>query len=415
MLHKLMLILPLLLITACNSRKPTAADNGAFAKPQAHKGTNVERIQNSGELIIATLSGPDTYFEYQGRALGLQYALAADFSETLGVGIRVVLCNDTTSLVKALQGGDADLIALQLPAEFCKHNGLIQAGARSQTDKQLAWAVDKQAADLAQALDEWFADGVELKVEKSEQTRLKQRRKVRRKVRAPFISKEKGIISTYDNLFKDAARATGWDWRLIAAQCYQESGFDPNAVSWAGASGLMQIMPATAAHLSLPQADIFKPAENIAAAARYIHQLQAQFADIPNSEERVRFILAAYNAGPGHISDARALARKYGRNPNSWNGVGHYVQCLMQPRFYRDPVVRHGYMIGSETYQYVQDIMERWQQYGGRTTISRPAGTTSTSASNANSNDAAQRYVHKKNRFSKEHKILTPEEMQSGN
>ena len=74
---------------------------------------------------------------------------------------------------------------------------------------------------------------------------------VKRHVRAPYISRSKGIISQYDAEFMKGSRHIGWDWRLIAAQCYQESGFDPNAVSWAGAKGLMQIIPSTAASLGI--------------------------------------------------------------------------------------------------------------------------------------------------------------------
>lgn len=407
-----LLFLSLLIVVSCHNQKAPAGENGAFKKEKQVEGDNVNRIVDSGELIVATLSGPDTYFEYQDKGFGLQYALASNFAETLGVALRVEVCTDTLQLFSKLERGDVDIVALQIPENAVKTDSLTFAGAYT-TDKngrKSSWVVKKDMSDLAESLDDWFGDGVEVEVEKAENQRLKQRLQVRRHVHAPFISKEKGVISTYDAYFKEAAHAVGWDWRLVAAQCYQESGFDPNAVSWAGASGLMQLMPSTAAQMGLKKELIFKPAENIAAATRYISHLQNVFKSVPDPMERIMFVLGAYNAGPGHIQDAQALARKYGRNANSWSDVSEYVRGLSQARYYRDPVVRHGYMIGSETYGYVQSIVERWQAYGGGTYVGRAGAPMRSESSSSAGEDAAR--VHKRNRFSREHKLLTPEELQ---
>lgn len=401
-------------LASCRNKtvKGRTEDNGAFAKAKANPNEpNVSKIASSGELIIATISGPDTYFDYQGRGMGLQYALAEDFARTLGVSVRVELAGDSTELVKKLQSGDVDLIAYRLPKAFVKRKGLTAAGAHDK-EGTLTWAVAANAADLAEALDEWFGEGVELKAQRTEKDWLRHRTVVRRKVRAPFISREKGIISTYDNLFHEAARSTGWDWRLIAAQCYQESGFDPNAVSWAGACGLMQIMPGTAAQFNLPKERAFIPTDNVQAAARIIRHLQQQFSGIANAEERVKFVLAAYNGGLGHVRDAQALARKNGQSDQKWEHVGYYVRNLSNARYYRDPVVRHGYMIGSETYNYVESIMQRWQQYGGSPAQLRLGGNISATAAAVRSDNGTQTVPHRRNRYSKEHKILTPEEIE---
>ncbi len=407
-----LLLLSFVLVVSCHNAQKPVEENGAFKKEKKVEGDNVNRIVDSGELIVATLSGPDTYFEYQDKGFGLQYALASNYAESLGVALRVEVCSDTLQLLHKLAHGDVDLVALQVPENAVKTDSLTFAGAYStnKNGERSSWLVKKDMADLAESLDEWFGDGVEVEVEKAENQRLKQRLQVRRHVHAPFISKEKGVISTYDAYFKEAAHAVGWDWRLVAAQCYQESGFDPNAVSWAGASGLMQLMPSTAAQMGLKQEFIFKPAENIAAATRYISHLQSIFKSVSDPMERICFVLGAYNAGPGHIQDAQALARKYGRNANSWADVSEYVRGLSQARYYRDPVVRHGYMIGSETYGYVQSIMDRWQAYGGGTYVGRAGAPMRTDASSSSGETAPR--VHKRNRFSHEHKLLSPEELQ---
>lgn len=411
-------LLIILCCTACmvSCQKKTSDNqviNGAFAKAKNQgNGPMVDRIMQSGELIIGTISGPDTYFDYQGRGMGLQYALAEDFANTLGVGVRVELAKDSLQLVKLLKSGEIDVIAYPLSTAFCKKNGIVDAGAVNSKTKK-SWAVLSNANDLAQTLNDWFGEGVEVKAQKVENTWLRNRTMVHRKVRAPFISREKGLISTYDAYFKQAANAIGWDWRLIAAQCYQESGFDPNATSWAGACGLMQLMPSTAAQYGLDRAKLFAPAENIMVAARHIRYLQHQFSGIADAEERVKFVLAAYNGGLGHIRDAQALSRKYGGNANNWNEVAQYVRNLSNARYYRDPVVKYGYMIGSETYGYVQSIMERWRQYGGNVhNLNTSAAGLSLPADNVRSGDGGRITPHKRNRYSRQHTILSADEMQ---
>ena len=408
---QLLLLSLLLLAVGCKNKGQSdePARNGAFAKAKQTEGPNLQRIIDSGELIVATISGPDTYFDYQGQPMGLQYALCEDFASTLGVGVRVVLAPDTAQLLRQVETGEADLAALPLPTGSCASSSLCFAGYTNK-EKTLSWARRSEATDLAEALNDWYNVAIEARIRQREMQRFTARHTVKRQVHAPFISREKGIISTYDALFKEAARQTGWDWRLIAAQCYQESAFDPNAVSWAGARGLMQIMPATARHLSLPEQQVFQPKANVMAAARYIRELQGQFSAIADPEERAKFVLAAYNGGPGHIQDAQALARKHGGSPHRWADVGYYVQNLSNARYYRDPVVRHGYMIGSETFGYVESIMNRWRQYGGNpSSLSSPRSMPST----LQPDGEEQRRPHKRNRFSKERRILSPEELET--
>ena len=166
-------------------------------------------------------------------------------------------------------------------------------------------------------------------------------------------------------LFMRYAPMARWDWRLLAAQCYQESCFDPKAYSWAGARGLMQIMPATAAQIGLPESKMYDPEENIYAAVRYIIKLTSHFQDIRDPRERQLFVLGSYNGGFFHIRDAMALAKKDGKNPHRWDDVSEYVLKLSMPQYYNDPVVKYGYMRGQETATYVSRIRDRWAQYRG--------------------------------------------------
>lgn len=392
-------------LSSCNKQQ-ARGDNGAFApaKGDATTGYDLDAIAQSGELIVATLSGPDTYYDYHGEPMGLQYALAADFAHREGLSLRVEVARDTTELLKMLTTGDADIIALPLPTSLVTSKGLQAAGI-ADSAKAASWAVRSESKELAEVLQAWAATNPTVTVAKKERERVSESRRVRRQVRAAYLSKEKGIISTYDSHFREAATKTGWDWRLIAAQCYQESGFDPSAVSGAGARGLMQIMPSTARGLGVDPEQLYSPEVSIATAATYIARLNSQFTDIRDREERVKFVLAAYNGGSGHVRDAMALAQKYGRNASRWDDVRPYVLHLSEARYYRDPVVRHGYMIGSETANYVTSVLERYRAYGG--------SVASTGAVNSGSEvPTGARPAHKRNRYSKEQKILTPDELQ---
>ncbi len=320
-------------------------------------------ILNNGEIIVLTLSGPETYYDYRGYSMGTQYLLCEKFARQIGVSIRVDLCKDTAEMVSKLIKGDADLILFQLPKNVKDANMLIFCG----TGKDSAnggWAVKADNKELADTLNKWYKPELLAEVRR-EETYLFSSKSIRRHVYSPMLSRAKGVISHYDGYFKQYSAMAGIDWRLMAAQCYQESCFDPNAQSWAGACGLMQIMPGTASHIGLPKSMIFNPEANIAAAARYMAELGMKFRDIADAEQRMYFTLACYNGGYNHIRDAMALARKHGNNPHRWEDVSHYVLGLGTAEYYNDPIVKYGYMRGSETVDYVAKIRHRYDRYCG--------------------------------------------------
>ena len=332
------------------------------AEVQSGDAYDLADIQTSGELIATALSGPDTYYEYRGEGFGVEYEMAKSFASRIGARLRVEIAQDSAEMLRKLASGEADL-ALTPPT----------------------WQTRSTSPQLTAALKAWWQPDLREKTILAERQRHTTTNRVRRTARPPMLSREKGIISSYDGLFQSHARVAGVDWRLLAAQCYQESGFDPKAVSWAGAQGLMQIMPGTAAHLGLAPSQIYEPSQNIAAAARYLAELQNTFSDIHERSERLCFVLAAYNGGATHVRDAMALTQKYGGNPHRWNDVDRYILLLAQPRYYRDPVVKAGYLRGSETSGYVRQIIARWAQYRGAAHAA-PLGTSSLPADNKNKN-----------------------------
>ncbi len=300
-------------------------------------------IQTSGELIMATVSGPQTYYEYHGKYLGTQFLICQRFADSLGVRLRVEVYRDSLELLKRQAEGEVDIVAWPTP-------GHLDA--------------DTAKSDLAKELQGWYHPGLIAAVQKEENDLLTVR-KVSRRIFSPMLDAKGGVISHYDQYFMAYARDIRWDWRLLAAQCYQESTFDPRAVSFAGAKGLMQIMPGTADHLGVSRSKLYEPEANIQAAVKYIGQLQNTFRDIRDNYERTNFVLASYNGGAHHIRDAMNLAKRDGKNPHRWSDVAPYVLKLSQPQYYNDPIVKYGYMRGSETVDYVQRIRQRHAGYQG--------------------------------------------------
>ncbi len=172
-----------------------------------------------------------------------------------------------------------------------------------------------------------------------------------------------GNISPFDEMIKDAAQRAGLDWRFLAAMIYRESRFDPDAESWAGAYGLMQIMPETADLVRMNEYE--EPEQNIRVGVRLLEWLNKNLKpDVPDSTQRVKFVLAAYNVGLGHVKDAQRLAEKYDKNPEIWDdNVDYYLLNKSASKFYSDPVVRWGYCRGEEPYNYVNRVLETYRDY----------------------------------------------------
>lgn len=410
MMKTITMALFLCLLTACGKKAEQRTPMSyAFDKmPTSSKSDyDLEDIRKSGELVVATISGPETYYEHHGVSLGFHYALIENFAESEGLKVRIEIASDTISLLNLLKTGEADIAAFPLTRQAVQEEGLT--AVTSNEKRQKTWAIKNSSKELAKAIKAWYKKDKEIEIRKRIAERSKKSRRIRNKPRAVYLSRSRGIISIYDDLFKQASSITGWDWKLLAAQCYQESAFDPNATSWAGAEGLMQLMHGTAQELGLTPAEINHPDKNVFAAARYIKKLNGSFADIRDNGERIKFILAAYNGGALHIRDAMALARKYGKNAHLWDDVVQFVLGLQNPQYYRDPIVKRGYMIGSETADYVASVLERWRGYGGNIAY-HPSFATETPQSNGQVLPQKNIRAIRKNKYSSGVRILHPED-----
>lgn len=363
----IILFFAFLLLVACNQKEdndsvamtPWGTVEEASADTMEHY--SLEEILQSGQLRVLSITGEETYFTYNKSTLGHHYLLGEKLASELGVELKVEECSDTTEMVSKLLNGEADLIIVPVNKDVPGNDSLIFCGP-DVDDAQ--WAVMEYSKELAERIDQWYVpDMLSEVIEK--QTFIESMGGVQCHEYAPFLDRKNGTISEWDDLFKTYAQVASTDWRLLAAICYQESCFDPKARSWAGACGLMQIMPATAETVGLPIEKIFDPKSNIEAAAKVVNQLTMLYRDVPDNEERMNFVLASYNGGPGHVRDAMALTEKYGGDQYTWAEVSEYILKLSQPMYYRDAVVKFGYMRGTETHDYVDKVRARYEDYAG--------------------------------------------------
>lgn len=240
----------------------------------------------------------------------------------------------------------------------------IDIKTRLSSHQKLAWAIRKEnSGQLAKELDQWirtFRETQTFAILYSKYFRNANSVKV---LKSDYYTLNSGKVSQWDNLIKTYSAAIGWDWRLLASLIYQESRFVPDVVSRVGAYGLMQVLPATGRHFGIDVTA--SPELNIKAGVKFIDWLHNIFdSKVADERERTKFILAAYNAGPGHILDAMKLAEKNGMDPQLWDGsVAEWVLKKSDPRYFNDSVVKYGYFRGKESVAFVSQILERYEHY----------------------------------------------------
>lgn len=225
-------------------------------------------------------------------------------------------------------------------------------------EQRASWAVSLSNQALADSIDNWTKSATSIDASKVLLKRYFERSKNDDTPYNINIKIINGVISPYDYIFKKYSTEIDWDWKLLAAQAWCESRFDTTAVSWAGARGLMQLMPGTARAYGLTLEQMSNPDLNVKAAVANIKKLNKYLEKrIPDINERRKFILAAYNSGIGHVLDAMALAEKYGKNPQIWIGnVSETIRWKSNPEYFNDEVCKYGYFRGKETNVYVEKV-----------------------------------------------------------
>lgn len=172
-----------------------------------------------------------------------------------------------------------------------------------------------------------------------------------------FIRHVRQRLPQYEDTFKEAARRTGFDWKLLAAMGYQESHWKPLATSPTGVRGLMMLTLPTAAEVGVENR--LDPEQSIHGGARYLRSVKERLQEEITEPDRTYMALAAYNVGLGHLYDAQRIVEMRGGDPYSWADVREALPLLQKREWYSK--VRHGYARGGEPVIYVRNIRRYYE------------------------------------------------------
>lgn len=351
-------------LAACNCTM-TKDINSQYYFLKTHDENGMVLVQRKGRNAIAKVTDLENRKVYIARNSVFHNRLQA-LNDEIGGGIRIVLAADSTSidsLIEQVEDGTIDytLAYQDIASVYYNYNKQLDVRLPVAFPQSKGWVMRRNTPDFNAAVTEWWQQTDAKSIAKLKSIYFNNNLYIssHRKV---LLSK--GSISPYDAYFKMYAPEIGWDWRLLTALVYHESRFDSTIVSYAGAMGLMQLMPVTALRYGLDSTNVFNPEKNIAAGVQYIKYLQRVYRHVEDKEEQQKFILASYNAGPAHILDAMALAKKYGKHPDIWyDNVEYYLMKKSEPEYYNDEVVKYGLFRGGQTRRYVQSVFETYQNY----------------------------------------------------
>lgn len=312
-------------------------------------------IAHRGEWTINSTS------DLAGRTIdvrqGTSYQDQLEAITATGIPIVVRLHDDmpTEELIRMVADGEIDLTVAD--THIAKLNRRYYPKAvpvlAISEKQQLGWAVRNDAADLLNRVNTFFKiikeNGRFEEIYNRYFSNLEWYDYVDLNT---FHRRLRTRLPKYESIIKDVSARYGFDWRLIAAQIYQESHFDPYAQSYANAYGLMQLTMETAESLGVT--DVYNPNQNITAGVAHLKSLFDHF-DKAWGTDRRNISLAAYNIGIGHIEDARNLARGLGLDPNRWSALVKTLPMLRFRKYYKK--AKYGYARGTQPINYIHQIM----------------------------------------------------------
>jgi membrane-bound lytic murein transglycosylase F len=271
----------------------------------------------------------------------------------------------TDKIIKKVADGDIKFTIADENIAFINssYHPILDINTSLSLSQRIGWAVRKRDTQLLATVNNWLENAKKTTDYHVIYNKyFKNKRLYKRRVKSDFYSLNENKISPYDDIIKENAGVINWDWRLLASVAYQESQFKPQRDSWAGASGLMQIMPATAKELGVTNP--YDPEQSLRAGASYLDQMMKSHENIKDSIQRLKFALGSYNCGLYHVKDAQKLAKKQGLNPMQWdNNVELALLDLSYPEHYNKSFIKYGYVRGEEPFNYVREIFKRYDHY----------------------------------------------------
>ncbi|MDR2466755.1 MAG: transglycosylase SLT domain-containing protein [Prevotellaceae bacterium] len=309
-------------------------------------------IEKNDRIIVGMDTNRYNYFLQNGTPCGYQFELFKIFSTDKKLDIEFRLISDSTRC-EMLKNCEIDIAVFSdgidslQPMVFGKHPDLCSTIPLDDTVKSV-WLVRESDMNLLLLINHWAGQLKEQCTYENLQRKYFERK----------YDKKPGILSPYDKLLKKYSAEIGWDWRLLGAIVYNESRFRPDVVSPSGAMGLMQLMPVTAKYWGVN--DVYNPEENIRGGVRLIKFLWKIYGKKELAEEeRIKFVLASYNAGHGRVEKCRRIAASRGLDPDLWSDVNLVFPVLNDPKF-NTSETKVG---GRETINFVKKVLESYSHY----------------------------------------------------
>lgn len=314
-----------------------------------HTESIIDMYHFSGRTIVCGIDLGDDMRGGHGLETGLSYEILKDFARDHNCTIKIVTGEGHTDYVEDLRKGKIDMLVMHHEDKAGNEDFILSDNIMDCS----ALAVCNGKSGHIREINEWIGQ-----YKASEEFENHKRLFIRQF--NPLKRAEKGvnteIVSPYDDLFRQHAAELGWDWRMLAAVVYQESKFSISSRSHRGAVGLMQVMPQTAACYNITE--LVDPQQNLIAGTNHLKRLQNLYKGCEmSSEERIRFTLAAYNAGEGRIKDCRNLARSRNRDENKWSEIVKVIPIMNDDSILSDENVKLGKFKGTETIAYVDNVM----------------------------------------------------------
>ena len=296
--------------------------------PQAEAYDNVMATQ---VLTLASVKGNSTYFSTDRFEHGFGYDIARSYAHDLGVDLQVKQYDSDAKALKAVREGKADMALTTASTKLTEESGVASINISCGFDTTLAnnglhpktnWSFRSNSDPLAVKASHFLCDDGQLvttaKIANFYDQTLLADDYNRKHFEQALITN----LPSYKSSFQQQASNHNHDWQLLVAMGYQESHLDANAVSPTGVRGLMMLTNSTAKAMGV--SNRVDPYQSIGGGARYLEQMKAAFADVPNPD-RLWFALASYNMGPNAVKSIQQKIANQGQNPNSWANVYAYM------------------------------------------------------------------------------------------
>lgn len=310
-------------------------------------------INNScytGEELICAIELDGEIYSSRGLETGMSYEMLKQFAEDKNCKMHIIPINCKDSdYIDSLRTNAIDILVM--PAhEISDSTGVISSAI---INDYTTWVIRDDNPRKCMEINDWVCSYMNTNEFKELQDLYMRSHNPVRKAEQNIKTE---VISPYDDLIRQYAEKLGWDWRMLAAVIYQESRFSIDSRSHRGALGLMQVMPRTGRSYGVQ--NLLDPEQNLIAGTEHLKYLQNMFRRMGvGNDELIKFTLAAYNAGEGRIIDCRNFAEIKSKDINSWDEVASVIPLMNDNSILEEESIKHGKFKGTETLNYVDNIM----------------------------------------------------------